>query len=149
MASAIDDPQRLSIEEVRKVYSETVASHATSPRNMGSLSNADGFASMTGPCGDTIELWLKVNSRTISGATFSADGCAATVACGSIITELVKGKTVAEAQRIGQTDIVDALDGLPDGNHHCALLAANTIKAAVTDYVAMEREPWKKAYRNR
>ena len=64
-------------------------------------------------------------------------------------TEMVKGKAVVQAQKISQQDILTALDGLPEESAHCALLAANTLREAVKDYIAYKNEPWKRAYRNR
>ncbi|MCJ7654356.1 MAG: iron-sulfur cluster assembly scaffold protein, partial [Dehalococcoidia bacterium] len=111
------------------------------------IAHADGFGRITGPCGDTMEIWLKVNNGTIVGATFSTDGCSTTVACGSMATEIIKGEDVAQALAISPSDVLEALGGLPEDSRHCALLAANTIKAAVKDYIAIRKEPWKKAYR--
>ena len=128
-------------------YSEVVIDHAQNPRNVGSIHNADGSASVTGPCGDTMEIWLKVQNGTIRQATFWTDGCGTTIAAGSMVTELVKGKTIANALRISQQDVLDALGGLPEDSLHCALLAANTVKEAAKDYLAMKNEPWKRAYR--
>jgi nitrogen fixation NifU-like protein len=62
-------------------------------------------------------------------------------------TEIIKGEDVSQALSINQNDILKALDGLPEGNHHCALLAANAVKAAVQDYMTIRKEPWKKVYR--
>ena len=128
-------------------YSEKAIEYAVNPRNVGSIDGADGFACITGPCGDTMEIWLKVTGDRVSGATFYTDGCGATIAAGSMVTELAKGKTTAEAQRIGQQEIMHALHGLPEDHQHCALLAANTLKGALADFRAMQKEPWKKAYR--
>ena len=75
------------------------------------------------------------------------DGCGATVACGSMITEMVKGRNVSQIQQINQGAVLSALGGLPEGNEHCALLAASTLKEAVKDYLVLKREPWKRAYR--
>jgi nitrogen fixation NifU-like protein len=111
---------------MRKVYSETVVDHAMNPRNVGNIENADGFACITGPCGDTMEIWLKVRSDTIIKATFMTDGCGTTIAAGSMVTELVKGKDVSQAQKISQQDMLKALGGLHEEGQHCALLAANT-----------------------
>ena len=80
-------------------------------------------------------------------ASFYTDGCGASIASGSMVTEMAKGKNITEAQKIGQQNVLDTLGGLPDESEHCALLAANTLKEAVRDYIAMKREPWKKAYR--
>ena len=132
---------------MKKVYTETVIDHAMNPRNAGGIAHADGFGRITGPCGDTMEIWLRINSGSIVDAAFSTDGCSTTVACGSMATETIKGKDIAQALAINQNDILKALGGLPEDNRHCALLAANAVKAAVQDYIAIRKEPWKKAYR--
>jgi nitrogen fixation NifU-like protein len=147
MSSSWEKFEELIKQEMRKIYSEAVIEHSMDPRNLGELEDADGFAQVTGPCGDTMHMWLKVKDGTISNASFMTDGCGTTVASGSMITELAKGKSVAEAQKIGQKYVLNALGGLPEESEHCALLAANTLKAAIRDYLAMQREPWKKAYR--
>jgi len=147
MATAWGEFQELMKAEMRKVYSETVVDHAMNPRNLGSMENADGFARITGPCGDTMEIWLRVRSDSIVKASFMTDGCGTTIAAGSMVTELVKGKSATQALKIGQYDVLSALGGLPQESQHCALLAANTLKAAIKDYLASKNEPWKRAYR--
>jgi nitrogen fixation NifU-like protein len=147
MTDEFDELEKQIMEAMKKVYTETVIDHAMNPRNAGGIAHADGFGRITGPCGDTMEIWLRINSGTIVDAAFSTDGCSATVACGSMATETIKGKDVAQALAINQNDILKALGGLPEDNRHCALLAANTVKAAVQDYIAIRKEPWKKAYR--
>ena len=139
--------QELAKAEMRKVYSETVVEHAMNPRNVGNTDNANGYASITGPCGDAMEIWLKIRNDTITEANFMTDGCGTTIAAGSMITELAKGKSVSQAMNIGQQDILNALGGLPEESEHCALLAANTLKAAIKDYLAFKNEPWKRAYK--
>ena len=116
------------------------------PRNMGNLEDANGFARVTGPCGDTMLIWLKGNGDAIINASFTTDGCGTTLASGSMVTEMVKGKSIGEARKTTQCDVLDALGGLPQESEHCALLAANTLKAALRDYIVMKREPSKRAY---
>jgi len=147
MATAWDKYQELVKEEMSKLYSQTVIDHATNPRNVGNTEAADGYASVTGPCGDTMDIWLRVKDDTIVKATFMTDGCGTTIAAGSMVTELVKDKSVSQALRTSQEDVLSALEGLPDESKHCALLAANTLKAAVKDYLAFKSEPWKRAYK--
>ena len=147
MSTEFEELQELILADARNIYSEIVIDHAMNPRNLGDLDDADGFARVTGPCGDTMSIWLKVNGDTIINASFMTDGCGTTIASGSMVTEMAKGKSVGEARRIGQQDVLDALGGLPDESKHCALLAANTLKEAVSDYLAMKKEPWKRAYR--
>jgi len=147
MASAWEQLQELVIDEMRENYSEIAIDHAMNPRNVGNMDNAGGFARITGPCGDTMEIWLKVRDATITESTFMTDGCGTTIAAGSMVTELAKGKTVIQAQKISQQDVLSALGGLPEESKHCALLAANTLREAVKDYLAFKNEPWKRAYR--
>ncbi|MFC2036088.1 iron-sulfur cluster assembly scaffold protein [Chloroflexota bacterium] len=149
MATDLDKYQEMAKEEMGKFYSKTVIDHAMNPRNTGSAEAADGHASVTGPCGDTMDIWLKVKDDTITKATFVTDGCFTTTAAGSIVTNLAKGKSINQALRISQEDVLNALDGLPEENQHCALLAANTLKEAVKDYFWTKREPWKKVYKRR
>ena len=146
MTSAWEKFEELIKAEMRKVYSETTIDHAMNPRNVGDMEDADGFAKVTGPCGDTMAIWLKVKNGTIAEANFLTDGCGTSIASGSMATEMAKGKAVAQAQRISQQGVLSALGGLPEESKHCALLAANTLKAALRDYLAMKKEPWKKTY---
>lgn len=147
MTTEFDELEKQIMVEMEQLYTETVIDHAMSPRNVGSIINADGFATVTGPCGDTMEVWLKVKDGTVEGVAFWTDGCGTSIACGSMATDMVKGKSIAQALAVNQSDILKALGGLPEDSLHCALLAANTVKAAIHDYLALRKEPWKKAYR--
>ena len=135
MTTYRDKFQELLRVEMRKVYSETVIDHSMNPRNVGNMETADGYARVTGPCGDTMDIWLKVKDDLIVKATFTTDGCGTTIAAGSMVTELAKRKGISQALRISQEDVLAALDGLPEENKHCTLLAANTMKTAVKDYL--------------
>ncbi|MEW6215196.1 MAG: iron-sulfur cluster assembly scaffold protein [Nitrospirota bacterium] len=146
MSSDFDKLQELIKNKLRRVYSETVIDHIMNPKNLGNLEDANGFASVTSSCGDTMEMWLKINNGIIIGATFMTDGCGPTIASGSMVTEISKGKNIKEALKISQQDILDALGGLPEENQHCALLAANTLKEAISEYMAVKKDPWKRAY---
>jgi nitrogen fixation NifU-like protein len=134
-------------EGTEAVYSQTAIDHMRNPRNVGLIPNADGQARITGLCGDTMEIWLRVVDGVIEQASFWTDGCGTTIAAGSMVTELARGRRAGEAFRIAQQDVLDALGGLPDESVHCALLAANTMKEAVKDYLAYRNEPWKRSYR--
>ena len=98
---------------MRKVYTETVIEHGINPRNLGELENADGFAKITGSCGDAMSIWLKVNGNTINDASFRTNGCGTSRASGSMATEMVKGKSIIAARKTMQRDVLDALGGLP------------------------------------
>jgi nitrogen fixation NifU-like protein len=93
-----------------------------------------------------MSIWLNINSGTIINAGFVTDGCGTTLASGSMVTEMAKGKFLTEAQNISQQDILDALGGLPEESEHCALLAANTLKAAIRDYLTQKEKTGEEAY---
>jgi nitrogen fixation NifU-like protein len=102
-------------------------------RNYGPLDRWDGHARITGPCGDTMEFWLRIADRRIFQVSFITDGCGSSRAAGSMATELATGNLVEDVLRIQQKDILQALGGLPEDSEHCALLAAKTLKAAIRD----------------
>jgi nitrogen fixation NifU-like protein len=135
------------MEDMRKTYSETTIDHFLNPRNLGEMPAHDGLGKLIGSCGDTMQIYLKVKDSRVANASFWTDGCGPSIASGSMVTELAKGKTVPEAQKITQQDVLDALGGLPEESLHCALLAANTLKQAIKDYLASKKEPWKRAYK--
>jgi len=130
--------ERLKVE-MRKTYSETVVDHALNPRNMGDIASADSSGRITGPCGDTMDIWLRVKNDIINEATFTTDGCGTTVAAGSMVTEMAKGKSISQALEISQQSVLDVLGGLPEESQHCALLAVNTLKEAVKDYLTLKK----------
>jgi len=101
------------------------------PRNYGPLDRFDGHARITGPCGDTMEFWLRMNEGRIAEASFTTTGCSPSGAAGSMATELAISRPPTEAAQIEQADILVALGGLPKESEHCALLASNTLKAAI------------------
>jgi len=151
MAKEFDDPfkelEQSVMEDMKKVYSEKTIDHFLKPRNLGELPTPDGFGRVTGPCGDTMEIYLRVRDNKVINASFWTDGCGPSIASGSMVTEMAKRTTIGEAQRINQQNVLTALGGLPRESEHCALLAANTLKEAIKDYLAYKKEPWKKSYR--
>ena len=151
MAQKFDDPfkelEQSVMEDMKEIYSENAIDHFLNPRNLGEIATPDGFGRVTGPCGDTMEIYLKVRDGKVINASFWTDGCGPSIASGSMVTELAKKKSLIEARKITQDDVLDALGGLPEDSLHCALLAANTLKEAIKDYLAFKNEPWKRAYR--
>jgi nitrogen fixation NifU-like protein len=147
MSDEYNELQEMVLADARKIYSETVIDHFMHPRNLGEIKDADGMARIAGPCGDTMQIWLKVNQGLISQAHFMTDGCGTSIASGSMVTVLATGKTLVEARQISQQSVLAALNGLPEDSQHCALLASNTLKAAIQDYMVIAQEPWKKTYR--
>ena len=116
-------------------FSATARDHAVRPRHHGPLEVFDGHARITGPCGDTMEFWLTARNGKVDKVSFSTDGCGPSLACGSMATCLAEGKCVEDAAGLRQQDILEALGGLPPDFEHCALLAANTMKAACENYL--------------
>ena len=118
-------------------YSEKVVDHFSHPRNMGSFPKADpdvGTGMVGAPeCGDVMKLQIKVQNDTIVDAKFKTFGCGSAIASSSLATEWLKGKTIAKAQKIKNTDIVQELN-LPPVKIHCSVLAEDAIKAALADY---------------
>jgi len=150
MSQVFDDSfkelEQAVVEDMKKVYSEKTIDHFLNPRNLAEIPAPDGFARVTGPCGDTMEICLKVRDGRVTDASFWTDGCGPSIASGSVVTEMAKGTNIGEAQRISQHDVLAALDGLPEESEHCALLAASTLREAIKNYLAFKREPWKRAY---
>jgi nitrogen fixation NifU-like protein len=146
MSSSWEEFEELIKQEMRKIYSEAAIEHSMNPKNLGELEDADGFARVTGPCGDTMNIWLKVKDGAISDISFMTDGCGTSIASGSMVTELAKEEKLAKALKISQEDVLNGLGGLPEESQHCALLAANTLKTAIKDYLTVQKEPWKKTY---
>ncbi len=116
-------------------YSDRVMEHFTNPRNVGIIEDADGVGQEGNPlCGDLMELFIKVDNGHISDIKFRTFGCGAAIATSSIATEMVKGKTIEEAQALTNKDIVEELGGLPPVKVHCSLLAVGALKRAIEDY---------------
>ncbi|MEA3442360.1 MAG: iron-sulfur cluster assembly scaffold protein [Chloroflexota bacterium] len=128
------------IENMRATYSERTIDFFLTPRNLGKMKSPDGFARATGSCGDTIEIYLRAKNGEIMDARFTTDGCGTSIASGGMVTEMVKGKSVVEAQEIDQGDVLNALEGLPEESEHCALLATDTLKEAIRNYLASKNE---------
>jgi len=118
-------------EEEAEVYSERTLEEARHPSNFGPMEHADATARRTGTCGDTMEMFVKVEADRLVGITFVTDGCGATLACGSMLTKMAKGLTVEEAMAITEDDLLERLDGLPEDNLHCAHLAIGTLHGTV------------------
>ena len=122
------------LEDAREVFSETVIEYAYNPRNMGEISDADGVGKITGTCGDTLQIQIRVGDRRIRESRFITDGCGTSIACGSMLTEMIKDNTIEEALAITSEDLLRSLDGLPDEYVHCSVLAVNVLREAIADY---------------
>jgi nitrogen fixation NifU-like protein len=116
-------------------YSEKVMEHFMNPRNVGEIENADGVGEVGNPaCGDMMRLYLKVDGGKVSDAKFRTFGCGAAIASSSMLTEMIKGKTIDEAKAITNQHVSEALGGLPEVKIHCSVMAEEAVKAALDDY---------------
>ena len=118
------------------MYSEKVMDHFQHPRNVGEIENASGVGTVgNAKCGDIMRIYLKINDDgVITDAKFNTFGCASAIASSSMATEMVKGRTIAEARKLTNQEVVDALDGLPAQKIHCSVLADEAINAALDNY---------------
>ena len=124
------------MSDVRSLYSEKVMEHFRIPRNVGEMENPDGIGHVGNPvCGDIMELYIKVNDGTITDTKFKTVGCGAAIATSSLVTELVKGKSIDEALEISNRAVAEALGGLPPLKMHCSILAEEAQKSAIEDYL--------------
>jgi nitrogen fixation NifU-like protein len=146
---AFDELQASIIEEARKTYSERVIQGWLNPRYMGELENPEGYGKLKGSCGDTIQILLRIRNGLIADARFLTDGCGTTVAASNMACELAIGKRPKEVLGISKEMILEELGGLPEESVHCALLASDTLKRAIVDYIKTKNEPWKRLYRKR
>jgi nitrogen fixation NifU-like protein len=122
------------------LYNEKVIEHFRNPRNVGEMENPDGVGRVGDPvCGDVMELYIKVKDGIIVDAKFKTFGCAAAIATSSMVTEMVKGKSVEEALKISNKAVVEALDGLPPAKVHCSVLAEDALRAAIEDYLGHQK----------
>jgi nitrogen fixation NifU-like protein len=129
------------MSEVQSLYSEKVMEHFRNPRNVGDMENPDGTGHVGNPiCGDIMELYIKVDNGIITDAKFKTFGCGAAIATSSMVTEIVKGKTIDEALKISNQAVAEALGGLPAAKMHCSVLAEEALRSAINDYLAKGKE---------
>ncbi len=120
-------------------YNEDVIDHFINPRNAGELpeSETDGYGLVGDPsCGDQMKLWISVKSERIEKIAFKSFGCPGAIATSSMLTALAKGKSIEEAGRITDDDVVEALGGIPERKKHCSLLGVLALQAAIRDWEA-------------
>jgi len=128
---------------INQLYSKKVLDHFFHPRNMGEMKNPDGVSTVGNPvCGDVMRMFIKVKSQKVKGKSeevigdvkFQTLGCGAAIATSSMATELIKGKTLAQAEKLTNKAVMEALDGLPPAKTHCSILAEEAVKKAIEDY---------------
>jgi len=116
-------------------YTDKVCEYFRNPKNMGRIENPDGVSTVGNPiCGDVMKIYIKVRDDRIEDIKFETFGCGAAIATSSVVTELAKGKTLQEAEKISNREVVDFLGGLPPVKKHCSLLAEDGLKAAIKNY---------------
>lgn len=142
------DTASVTRDRITPELSDAFLTHGLTPSNLGMLPQPDGFAQpkADGSCHDTIELYLRVQGGVISDARYMTEGCLHTVACGSALTTLIKGKSVEQAYQLEAQDIAVELGGLDQAHWHCAQLALKTLRHALQDYYQKRRSPWQKLY---
>jgi len=130
----------LLMEKITGGLSEKVVDYGNNPRNYGSLDQPDGYAKIKGPCGDTMEMFLRIRNDKIDNISYTTDGCMTSHAAGTAATVMARGKTVRECLKINQSSILEHLGGMPEDSEHCALLAANTFHKALRDYAVGKKK---------
>ncbi|MHC4138488.1 MAG: Fe-S cluster assembly scaffold protein NifU [Planctomycetota bacterium] len=116
-------------------YSEKVMDHFMEPRNMGDIKDADAVGTVGNPaCGDVMRLYIKVDGDKITEAKFKTFGCGAAIATSSMATEMIKDKSLEDAEKVTNEAVAEALDGLPPNKMHCSVLAQEAIEAAIKNY---------------
>lgn len=117
------------------MYSEKVMEHFRNPRNVGEIEDADGVGEVgNASCGDIMKIYLKVKDDVIEDVKFQTFGCGSAIATSSMVTEMVMGKTLEEAENVSNKAVAEALDGLPPTKMHCSNLAADALHDAIRDY---------------
>jgi nitrogen fixation NifU-like protein len=124
------------------MYNATVLRHYREPRNVGNIENAHSVGIyMNDFCGDITKVWIRVAEGKITDAKYRTQGCAASIACGNVLTELVKNRSVEEALQIKKDDTISALNGLPEQKIHCSVLADDSLGDAIRNYLSRNKLP--------
>ena len=129
---------------VQEPYSKKVMEHFMHPHNVGEIKNADGIGNVGNPvCGDIMKLYIKVHNNVIVDARFKTFGCGAAIATSSMVTDLVKNKTIEDALKISNKAVAEALGGLPPVKMHCSMLAEEALRSAIEDYIKKQDDKGK------
>ena len=135
-----DQLEAAIMEEMRRDYSKKVIELFLNPKNLGRMEGAEGHGRVTGSCGDTMEIFLKIRDNSIEDAKFITDGCGPSLVCGSTVTELAKGRHPRDGLKITAEKVLEELGGLPEADQHCAKLSADTLHAAIFFYLKWKGE---------
>ena len=139
MAKELDDfveeLQKQIFDETREAYGEVVFNRWLNPLYMGKIENPDGYACLTGSCGDTMQIFLKLDNNRVTKASFQTDGCGTSAVCGSFAAEMAHGKSPDQLLEVTGDAILQKLGELPEEEKHCAFLAGETLQEALNDYM--------------
>jgi len=127
--------QEQIFEDTKQAYGTVAFERWQNPRYMGALNDPDGYARVTGPCNDTMEIFLRFEQETVTEASFQTDGCGSSAVCGSFAAEMAHGKTPDELLDVTGEAILEKLGGLPKEEKHCAFLAGETLQEALSSYM--------------
>jgi nitrogen fixation NifU-like protein len=130
----LENLQKKIENEEEETFSKIVIREYRNPSNFGVLKDFNAFGQIKGPCGDTMKITLEIKNGRILKVCFWTDGCGPTIACGSMLTKIIKGKTLIDANNISSSQLLEALDGLPIEHHHCTVLATNTLHKAIKNF---------------
>lgn len=129
----VEEVQREIDRKEEETYSKRVIEEYRDPKNIGWMEDPDGAAKFKGPCGDTMEVHLSVEGDRIKDIRFFTDGCGPSIACGSMLTQMARGRTLDGAADLSKEELIEALGGLPEESLHCAELAVTTLRKALED----------------
>lgn len=135
----IKEIQRKIEYEEETEFSKKVINEYRNPSNFGVIDNPDAVGKIKGPCGDTMQIMLKIDNGKVTDVRFWTDGCGTSIACGSMLTKMIKGKTIEEIFTITSEKLNDELDGLPENHVHCTVLAVNTLKKTIEKLIDKEK----------
>ena len=127
----LEELQRKIEYEEEQTYSKVVIREYRNPSNFGVLDNPDIEGEIKGSCGDTMKISLRIKTNRVQDVRFWTDGCGATIACGSMLTKMIKGKTIEEAAKLTSEELTAAMEDLPKEHLHCAKLAVDTLQEAL------------------
>ena len=131
----IEELQRKIEYDEETEFSKKVINEYRNPSNIGVIEKPDAVGKIKGPCGDTMQIMLKIGNGRIADVSFWTDGCGTSIACGSMLTKIIKGKKIREIYDITSEELNDALDGLPENHVHCTVLAVNTLRKNIKNLV--------------
>ncbi|MEA1927605.1 MAG: iron-sulfur cluster assembly scaffold protein [Candidatus Auribacterota bacterium] len=132
-----EELEKAFLDQLRKIYSPRVIELFQNPLNMGVIPEPNGFGIIRGICGDTMKVYLRIENERVEDVGFETDGCEATVAVGSAVTEMARGRTLMEVLAISPALVIEDLGGLPEDHIHCSILASDTLHNAVANYLLL------------